>query len=53
MCYRSFHLFTLFKVRADEASIGHKMQRILFFKLEKNTKRKILKVNYLLSRGKE
>ena len=30
-CYQLFHLFTLFKVRADESNIGHKMQRILFF----------------------
>ena len=38
-------IFTLFKVRADERNIGYNIQRILFFKLEKSTKRKILKLN--------
>ena len=45
-------IFTLFKVCADESNIGYKMQRISLFKLEKNTKRKILKLNNVLSCGK-
>ena len=37
--------FTLFKVRSVESNIGHKCKRFYYFKLEKSTKRKTLKLN--------
>ena len=46
-------VFTLFKVRAVESNIGHKCKRFYYFKLEKNTKRKILKLNIFYLVGKK
>ena len=45
-------IFTLFKVRAVESNIGHKCKRFYYFKLEKNTKKKNLKLNifYLMEK---
>ena len=45
-------IFTLFKVRAVGSNIGHKCKRFYYFKLEKNTKRKNLKLNifYLMEK---
>ena len=46
-------VFTLFKVRAVESNIGHKCKRFYYFKLEKNTKRKIFKLNTFYLVGKK
>ena len=45
-------IFKLFKVRADESNIGHKMQRILFFWIREKYQKKSLKTEYILSCGK-
>ena len=51
MCWRSFHLFTLFKVRADESNIRAKIL-FLWFKLRDKYQEENFKAEYFLSCGK-